>query len=149
VQSRGRHRTARVRQVLTPCRVLLEVDDRGIDDRASIDKLGFVPWSAVEATRFIADKRGKPRTLIVQLSDPELTSSRRGAVMRWLVRMPASNVGVNDVHIPISVVCPLSRSPARSTSAHTCATRSPGCSPPWIGSLAGISGGDVGEGWYR
>jgi hypothetical protein len=85
---------------LTPGRVLLEVDARGIDDRASVYKVGFVPWSAVEATRLITDRRGKAQTLIVQLSDPDLASSRRGAVVRWLVRMPASNVGVNDVYIP-------------------------------------------------
>lgn len=85
---------------LIPGRVLLELNDDGFNDRASIYKVGFVPWAVVGATRIVTTKRGRDRRLLIQLSDPELAPSRRGYVVRWLIRLPALNMNATEICIP-------------------------------------------------
>ena len=106
---------------LIPGRVLLELNDEGLNDRASIYKVGFVPWAAVGAARIVTNKRGKDRRLLVQLADPEFAPSRRGLVGRWFIRLPATNLTASEICIPDVGDVPLERLIVE-ISAH-CASR--------------------------
>ena len=106
---------------LIPGRVLLELNDDGLTDRASIYQVGFVPWVELGAARIVTNKRGRYPRLLIQLADPELAASRRGLVGRWLIRLPATSLNASEICIPDVGDVPLERIIVE-ISAH-CASR--------------------------